>query len=143
MSERKGSREGECVISHSLFGEVISAYSRQQAIDDGELVDVSKMAKEAGIRYPTCLTDAVWERYVEVPEGAVGQSCEGRLWDILWMCTYGVVAGHARGRHGSELLFKVRVGDELGRPKPVTLKAVCGPGDQGEPVITIMLPDED
>ncbi len=25
----------------------------------------------------------------------------------------------------------------------VTLKAVCGPGDQGEPVITIMLPDED
>jgi hypothetical protein len=25
----------------------------------------------------------------------------------------------------------------------VTLKAMCGPGDQGEPVITIMLPEED
>ncbi len=28
-------------------------------------------------------------------------------------------------------------------PKGVRLKAVCGPGDQGEPVITVMLPDED
>jgi len=25
----------------------------------------------------------------------------------------------------------------------VRLKAVCGPGDEGEPVITVMLPDED
>ena len=25
----------------------------------------------------------------------------------------------------------------------VTLKALCGPGDQGEPVMTIMLPHED
>lgn len=27
--------------------------------------------------------------------------------------------------------------------KLVTLRAVCGPGDHGEPVITIMNPDED
>jgi len=26
---------------------------------------------------------------------------------------------------------------------PVQLKAICGPGDSGEPVITIMLPEED
>jgi hypothetical protein len=25
----------------------------------------------------------------------------------------------------------------------VRLKALCGPGDQGEPVVTVMLPDED
>jgi hypothetical protein len=29
------------------------------------------------------------------------------------------------------------------REQTVLLKAVCGPGDEGEPVITIMLPDED
>jgi hypothetical protein len=28
-------------------------------------------------------------------------------------------------------------------PPPVPLKAVCGPGDQGGPAITVMLPDED
>jgi len=29
------------------------------------------------------------------------------------------------------------------RARLVTLKALCGPGDDGEPVITIMLPEED
>jgi len=35
--------------------------------------------------------------------------------------------------------------DSDGVPKRelVTLKAVCGPGDNGKPVITIMKPDED
>jgi len=35
--------------------------------------------------------------------------------------------------------------DSDGVPKRelVTLKAACGPGDNGEPVITIMKPDED
>jgi hypothetical protein len=28
-------------------------------------------------------------------------------------------------------------------PPLVRLKAVCGPGDEGEPVITVMMPDED
>jgi hypothetical protein len=28
-------------------------------------------------------------------------------------------------------------------PPLVRLKAVCGPGDEGEPVIIVMLPDED
>ena len=30
-----------------------------------------------------------------------------------------------------------------GRPHLVELRAVCGPGDNYEPVITIMLPNED
>jgi hypothetical protein len=28
-------------------------------------------------------------------------------------------------------------------PPLVRLKALCGPGDRGEPVVTVMLPDED
>jgi len=28
-------------------------------------------------------------------------------------------------------------------PEPVTLKACIGPGDDAEPVITLMLPEED
>lgn len=127
------------VVSESLFGEVISAYTRQQAIDDGVLVNVSKMAEEAGFRHPTCLTRAAWDRYVEVPETAVGQDKSGRLWDIVTMLRYGI----AKGENGSELLFKLYVADKPGFPELVTLKAICGPGDRGEPVITIMLPDED
>jgi hypothetical protein len=32
---------------------------------------------------------------------------------------------------------------ERTKQETVQLKAVCGPGDNAEPVITIMLPDED
>ena len=130
---------GEHVVSHSLFGEVIYAYTRQQAIADGVLVDVSETAREVGIRYPTCVTSAVWDGYVEVPKGVVGQDLEGRLWDIVWMCRCGMV----KCKDSGELLFKLYVANKPGAAELVTLKAVCGPGDHGEPVITIMLPDED
>ena len=39
--------------------EVISSYSRAQAIEDGVLVDVSTVAKEAGIKFPVAMTAAV------------------------------------------------------------------------------------
>ena len=29
------------------------------------------------------------------------------------------------------------------RRRPLRLKALCGPGDQGEPVVTVMMPEED
>jgi hypothetical protein len=119
--------------------EIIDAYSRAQAIEEGVLVDVSSVAREAGIRFPVAMTRTVWSKYVEVPEGVKCQDESGRLWDILWM-----FQAQAR-RGGNTLLFKLHVrNDNRERIPPlVTLKAVCGPGDTPEPVITIMLPEED
>jgi hypothetical protein len=121
--------------------EVISVYTRAQALEDG-LVDVSEMAKEAGIKFPVALTAAVYGQYVEVPEGITGQDARGRLWDILWMFRCA-----AAKFDGSTLLFKLYVRnhtrERLGSRDLVTLKAVCGPGDTPDPVITIMLPEED
>jgi hypothetical protein len=37
----------------------------------------------------------------------------------------------------------VRNDNREGMPPLVRLKALCGPGDHGEPVVTIMLPEED
>jgi hypothetical protein len=65
--------------------EVLSVYTRAQALEDGVLVDVSETAKEVGIKFPVSLTATIWEQYVEVPEGISGQNEAGRLWDILWM----------------------------------------------------------
>jgi hypothetical protein len=124
---------------HDVFGPVISAYSRAQAIEDGVLVDVSEMGREAGIKYPIALTFAVWAEYVEVPLGVECQDEQGRLWDILQM--FRVAAKQSGGC--SELRFQVLVRNDNTAPKPVTLKAICGPGDTTEPVLTIMLPDED
>ena len=122
--------------------EIIYAYTRAQAIEDGELVDVSETAREAGIKFPVAMTRTVWGRYVEVPEGVKCQDERGRLWDILWMfrCAAGKV-------DGDTLFVKLYVRnhnrERLDSRDLVTLKAVCGPGDTPEPVITIMLPDED
>ena len=122
-----------------VFGPVISSYSRAQAIEDGELVDVSSVAKEAGIRYPVALTRYVWGACVEVPAGVACQDEKGRLWDILWMFK------HAARGGGTEIRFRLHVrNDNRDRtPALVTLKAVCGPGDDAEPVITIMQEGED
>ena len=121
--------------------EMISSYSRQQAIRDGVLVDVSEMAREAGIRYPAALTRSVWQRYVRVPAGLEGlQDEQGRLWDILWMLRFGVLPSES---NKAELVFKLYVQNRKRAPQSVTLKALCGPGDIGEPVITVMLPEED
>jgi hypothetical protein len=49
--------------------------------------------------------------------------------------------------NGDTPLFKLYVRnhnrERLTSRDLVTLKALCGPGDDAEPVITIMLPDED
>lgn len=126
-----------------LFGEVVYAYTREQAIADGVLIDVSKMAKEAGIRFPVALTSAVWHEYI-VPDEKLqsfGQSENGRLWDTLWMfrCS-------ARKNASDIMYFELYfLMNENGKheQKLTTLKSVCGPGDNGEPVITIMKPNED
>jgi len=43
----------------------------------------------------------------------------------------------------SELYFQLRVVTTSIRAQPVTLEAVCGPGDDENPVITIVLQNED
>jgi hypothetical protein len=56
---------------------------------------------------------------------------------------------HARGCRsrlsGPAVCFGVYVRNDNreGTPPLVRLKAVCGPRDQGEPVVTVMLPEED
>jgi len=40
--------------------EVIYAYTRAQALEDGVLVDVSEIAKQSGIKFRVALTSTVW-----------------------------------------------------------------------------------
>jgi hypothetical protein len=120
----------------------IHRYSRSDAIRDGVLIDVSAMAREAGIRYAVALTSAAWGRCVAVPPGVFCQDEAGRLWDVVWMLRCAIRGSKG---NGSEVRFGVHVrNDNRDRTPPlVGLKAVCGPGDQGEPVITVMMQDED
>ena len=127
-----------------IFGPPISVYTRAQGIEDGELVDVSETAREAGFVYPVALTRAVWNNYVAVPEGVTCQDESGRLWDILTMLHFAI----RRSNDPTTIRYQLYVRNQnrrarLDRRDLVTLKAICSPGDAAEPVITIMLPGED
>jgi len=68
---------------------VIYAYTRQQAIDDGILIDISQLSitKEAGYKIPVVITQGVFA-LVSVPKELEGlQDFNGRLWDVLFMST--------------------------------------------------------
>lgn len=128
-----------------LFGEVIYSYTRADAITDGELVDVSSMAKEAGFKYPVAITRAAWSETVAIgpAEKVLGQSEEGRLWDVLWMAKCTAARGGGRQIKYSLLVLRATKTRKGFKHEQVELKAMCGPGDTPDPVITIMLPNED
>ncbi|MBI1213763.1 MAG: hypothetical protein GC190_20070 [Alphaproteobacteria bacterium] len=120
---------------------IIHTYSRSQAIEDGVLVDVTDLAREAGFRVPVAVTASVWARYVEVPTGASGQDETGRLWDVISMLRFAIATNRDQA---SELRFRLYVVLRAGAdPELVELKAMCGPDDDGSPCITVMMPDED
>lgn len=118
---------------------VIASYTRREAIEDGVLIDVSEMAREAGFRCPVAMTSAAYGKYVAVPPDLHCQDESGRLWDCLWMLQMAI-----RTRGGqSDIRFRLYVKNDNREAQLIELKALSGPGDQGEHVITICLPNED
>ncbi len=120
--------------------DLIYRYTRAQALEDGVLVDVSATAHEAGFTCPVAVTATVWAMVESIPPKFQGcQSISGRLWDLVYMAVM-EIRRHRR-ESGTELLYRFIM--HHGRQTYVTLKIVFGSGDDGELVVTIMLPDED
>lgn len=124
-----------------FFGEVISRYTRAQAIADGVLVDLSRAAPDVcgqHYRHGIACTAAVWS--------LIQRAIHNRHWcndlngivhDILYMSK-----AHALALDSSTRLFRVII-KGTGRQSLYSFKLVCGPGDNGEPVLTLMFPEED
>ena len=133
--------------AESFFGNVISTYTRAQAIEDGVLIDAGAMAREAGFKWPVALTAAVWADCVAWTEDdsrqQVYQDESGRLWDLAYMASHAI---RVSKRSGDRLLFQLYRVPRDGHSSEavlVTLKLIVGPGDAGEPVVTILQPHED
>lgn len=138
-AERPSSENSEADTRDFWGDVVIFRYSRAEAIRDGVLIDATELAREAGFRYPVALTSAAWHDCVAVPPIDTVHDEIGRLWDVLNVLRFTIVAS----RGTTDVYFCVAVCDEREMARQVKLKAICGPGDDGEPVITVMLPDED
>lgn len=128
---------------------VIFTYTRAQALADGVLIDVSDTAREAGFKIPVALTSAVFEDCVRWTDADIQrrgvQDEAGRLWDVLFMASMAARRPDSRDRSsiGYELVQIPRFATPSTEPIPVHLKMIIGPGDDGEPVLTILLPHED
>lgn len=127
-----------------VFGAPIHTYSRADAINDGFLVDFTDPESDTGdvcrqhYKFPIACTIAVFEvmqKAVENPRYC--NSYAGILHDMLWM-------SRCMGRklNESTVMFRVII-QGAGRNRYHDFKLVVGPGDAGEPVITISLPNED
>lgn len=119
--------------------EVVSSYTRKQALEDGFLADVSEMAREAGVKFPTAVSSAVYAMLEDIPKNMSYQSVSGRLWDLMWQLRCKIAASG-----GGDLIYFTMI-VHLGTSKKKTHEfyAKCHGGDNGEPVITVMLKGED
>jgi hypothetical protein len=120
---------------------VIYSYTREQAIADGVLIDVTEQAKATGFKLPTVVTDNLYHQYIEPPAGLAGegQSVTGRLHDLLTLALFAA----KRAANSDRVYFKVSFLMSPGRSESVEVIAHIGPGDSTEPVLTIMLPEDD
>lgn len=121
----------------SIFGDYISIYTRREAIADGALIDVSWAAKHCGIKYPVAITAKIEHELREIPLLFKTQTYERRL--VALLSDFVI---NAKKASGSEFIMKADL-NRIGGRTIYEVKCVCEPGDDREPVITIMEVNED
>jgi hypothetical protein len=124
---------------------IISSYSRAQAIEDGMLVDAQQGdLAEVSRQHVGSTSVAMTAGVFALIEKAVKHPRQMNDWrgvwhDVLWMSQVARRVSAQRG--GSPVGFKVII-TGTGRVRNHVLFASYGPGDAGEPVVTIMLAED-
>lgn len=113
---------------------IISRYTRAQAIADGYLVDLSKLYPNDTriFRCNVACTATVWKKLKNQDDNHGNPA----VWDLCWMSVHRKVKELSKYEH----LFECSIPFEA---EPDIFKAHIGGGDYGEAVITIMMPQED
>jgi hypothetical protein len=108
-------------------------------------VDVTETAKEVGFKLPVAITKALHNQLIPTKANAgIGQAYDGRLWDVLWLAAFTIKLAD-RGTDTvtfTVVLQEVEAKSGQAQKVDLRLRVVCGPGDEGEPVITIGFPED-
>jgi len=130
-----------------FWREPIHVYTRQQAIADGVLVDVSAAARDVGFRLPVAMTAGAWAEAIawEADDPLNLLLVEVEQARLTRLLVHANVAARRAGDESTVTFQALRDGTqcpaETGTNVP--LKMMIGPGDVGGPVLTILLPGED
>ncbi|MER5352532.1 DUF6573 family protein [Kitasatospora sp. NPDC002551] len=123
-------------------GGPIATYSRAEAIADGVLVQVPEVAwRVARFRWPVALTADVHGRCVAW--GGDPEMEGRRLAELLGMAHAAIRRSGNQGGRSVSFAFVYMEMDNPADDQEVWLTVAAGPGDDGEPVMTVMFPHED
>jgi hypothetical protein len=116
--------------------DAIDTYSRAEATRDGVLVDLTALFPKdtSCLKFPVACTTTVWN-LIKTSCERTGENPGGYVWDLCWLA-----------KHTGKLLGLTTKRFKFSVPCPArakTYKIVCGPGDDLEPVFTIMFQNED
>ncbi|MEM9215661.1 MAG: DUF6573 family protein [Cyanobacteria bacterium P01_F01_bin.150] len=133
-----------------LYGSVIDAHTRKEAIEDGEQVCLSDKCPEGCemYRYPVYATRAVWALIEEaIADEELGQDLVGVVHDLMWMSRQ-----QLKNSSCSSFRFQCIVNGAERSPDSVmdggnhlyTFVLSCGSFDidDSHPVLTLMFPEE-
>lgn len=122
------------MTNNNPFGDVIYSYSRKQAIEDGVLVDLSQVeCMRQHWKHHFACTAAIWS-ILEQALAKPAQDVSGICHDISTMAKLAIHGAHDT----SQVHFEVIIAGAKH-----AMKLHVGPGDTPEPVLTLMLPNED
>jgi hypothetical protein len=131
------------VINCDPLLQMVYSYTRKQAREDGNLIDVTEQAEQTGFKVPVAVSLNLYENYITPPKGleGEGQSVEGRLHDLLTLCLYSMQDKRNESRISFQVFFLMS--SEPRKLEEVEVVCQCGPDDDMKPCITLMLPDDD
>ena len=127
--------------SEPPFGKAITRRTRSQALADLDQFDVTSSAKDAGIRFPTFITRAVYENYVAAPEGGAEQDAVLKLWNLMGLTR--VAIQQCRGEVG-RVEVQLCVRNDNAVAALVRFIVTVGPldFDDASPAITVAMPED-
>ncbi len=132
-----------------FFGPAQSTYTRENALSDGVLVDVSDIAIDAGIRIPIAITSEAWSHYVQWTsddadkQDRTYQNETGRLWNIFKVLKFALMGKSTRS---PAFLFEIACVARDGQSylaEAMDVKCILGQDENGKACITLMMPGQD
>lgn len=121
--------------------EVIHRYTRAQAITDGVLVDVTAQAKGCGFKLPVAMTSTLFadcESWADGADWGNGEPTAEQF--VRWLLSFACETIRASKATNTDRLT-LSLAHFAGHPSSALIH--IGPGDEGEPVITLMYPGEE
>ncbi|GHT84314.1 hypothetical protein FACS1894137_07200 [Spirochaetia bacterium] len=122
------------------IGHPNQAHTRAQALADGTLSDISDFSKEAYFRCPMAVSDDLFYNYLSPPYNLLsqGQSLTSRIQDTLTELKTAIYA-HPKALKVIFTASFLMLPDDEPTPISIQITATLGRGDDGKPVITLSL----